>query len=764
MQGICVMSTSQPFSPAEAPNEAAAPVRGAEARSSTLESWKNAAGYAATLLVVLTAMTATLRLWRADLREPFVYGGDNLLSQMFIQNVLETGWVYDGARIGAPDGQDMRDFPLPDVLHLGIIKLMGYVSHDSALLLNLYYLLCFPLTALSAYFVLRRFRLGRTAALTVAVLYTCLPYHQARMTGHLFLAAYYLLPLMIWLLVRVYLGRYPLIRADSADGKPRWRFLSADAAGAALICVLTGLAGVYYAFFSCFFLLAVGVKAAFRERRWTPVIVATLFILLISGAVGAALVPSLIYQAHHGRNAGVAARLPAEADSYALTINEMLVPVAGHPIRAFRWMRERFLAWPRVPTGEGWSAPLGLAGSLGFLYLLGRFLWRRRDKIERTADALAYLNIIAVLLGAVGGIGSCFNLCVTPMIRCYDRISIFIGFFALAGLFLLLQRLAGRYDKNIAARLLHNVGLLVLLVLGILDQTSTQFTPAYAEAKREYQSDRDFGRRMEAAVPAGSMIYQMPYFAFPESGVLNSLTDYELVRPYLHTRTLRFSYGAMRNRGASNWLAAIAGKPIPQALEALAMAGFRGVYLDRAGFADSGASTEAELARLLGAGPLVSQSGRQVFFDMTSYVSALRAHFSDAEWDARSDAASHPLEMDWVGAYEEEKAPNKGTWRWCSAKTQLNLRNLLNRPRRVTLRLTYVGWRDKPARLTLDGDLCRRELPLTGARQPLELELVVPPGDHFIAFDSDGPRIPTHNDPRMLIFQIYDFEYRIEGE
>ena len=758
------MSTSQPLSPAEAPNEAAAPVRGSEAQGSTIETWKNAAGYAATLLVVLIAMTATLRLWHADLRVPLVYRGDNLMNQMFIQNILETGWVYDGARIGAPDNLNMRDYPLPDVLHLGIIKLMGYASHDSGLLLNLYYLLCFPLTALSAYFVLRRFRLGRTAALTVAVLYNCLPYHQARMQGHLFLSAYYLLPLMIWLLVRVYLGRYPLIRADSADGKPRWRLLSADAAGAALICVLTGLAGVYYAFFSCFFLLAVGIKSAFRERRWTPMIVSTVLILLISGAVGAALVPSLVYQARHGRNAGVAARLPAEADSYALTINEMLLPVAGHPIGAFQRLRQQFLASPRNPTGEVWSVPLGLVGSLGFLYLLGRFLWRRRDRIERTSDALAYLNIVAILLGAIGGIGSCFNLYVTPMIRCYDRISIFIAFFALAGLFLLLQRLASRYDKNIWARILCSAGMLVLLVLGILDQTSPQFTPAYAEAKREYQSDQDFGRRMEAAVPTGSMIYQMPYFAFPESVQLNALADYELVRPYFHTRSLRFSYGAMRNRGASNWLAAVAEKPIPETLEALALAGFRGVYLDRAGYADSGASTEAELARLLGAAPLVSLTKRQIFFDMTSYVSALRAHFDDAEWDAKSEAASHPLVMDWAGAYDEEKAPNEGTWRWCGAKAQLNLRNLLNHPRRVILKMEYVGWRNKPARLTVDGDLCRRELALTAARQSLELELVVPPGDHFIAFTCDGPCTSTQNDARTLVFRICNFEYRIEGE
>src|SRR5205823_1880047 len=138
-------------------------------------------------------------------------------------------------------------------LHIGLIKLLGCASRDSAVVLNLYYLLPFPLTALSAYFVLRRLKFGRLAALAPAVLFACAPYHFMRIMGHVFLSAYFLLPLMIWVVLRVYLGRNPFLRADA--GPPRWRFLSWEAAGTALLCVLTGLAGVYYAFFSCFLLL-----------------------------------------------------------------------------------------------------------------------------------------------------------------------------------------------------------------------------------------------------------------------------------------------------------------------------------------------------------------------------------------------------------------------------------------------------------------------------------------------------------------------------
>ncbi len=579
------MSTSTQPQPADPPDAAAAPA-GAR-RFGVWEAWKNTAGYVAAAVGAIAVMAATLHLGHARLNVPLYDAGDNLMAQMFVQNVLDSGWVLDGPRLGAPGALDLRDYPIPDVLHVALIKLLGLTSRNSAVVLNLYYLLAFPLIALSAYFVLRRLRLGRLAALAPAVLYACMPYHFFRLSGHIFLTAYYLLPLMIWLAVRVYLGRNPFLRPWS------WQ-----AAGAALLCVLVGLGGVYYAFFSCFFLLTAGLKAAFRERRWLSLAAALPPILLVAGSLGAALAPSLLEMARHGKNPETADRVPAEADIYALRVSEMLLPVQGHRLGFLARLHDRFLAPPRQPTGGAALVALGTLGSVGFFYLIGRFLWRR-GKVERADDALAFLNVSAVLLGTVGGFGSLFAFYVTPMIRCYDRLSIFIAFFALAGLFLLVQRTLGRFIKGRRTAAAYGAGLFGLLVLGACDQTSACFVPPYAATRDRVASDADFGRRIEAVLPAGSMVYQMPYVPFPEHGLVQGLADYDLLRSCFHTRTLRWSYGAMKGREVSRWQADLASRPLPDALERLALAGFRGVYLDRAGFADFGAATEAELSRLL---------------------------------------------------------------------------------------------------------------------------------------------------------------------
>src|SRR5262249_55490362 len=121
------------------------------------------------------------------------------------------------------------------------------------------------------------------------------------------------------------------------------------------------------------------------------------------------------------------------------------------------------------------------------------------------------------------------------------------------------------------------------------------------------------------------------------------LGDYELFRGYLHSHHLHWSYGAMRGREVDRWQAAVVQKPLPEQVEMLVLAGFRGIYLDRNGFADAGAALEAGLTSLLGSKPLVSENPRMVFFDLTAFRETLRGRYTPGEWEARKRAALYPL-------------------------------------------------------------------------------------------------------------------------
>ena len=56
---------------------------------------------------------------------------------------------------------------------------------------------------------------------------------------------------------------------------------------------------------------------------------------------------------------------------------------------------------------------------------------------------------------------------------------------------------------------------------------------------------------------------------------------------FLHTRSVRWSYGAMKGRPA-DWAAELVGVPVADLVSRLAAAGFDGVYVDRFGYADDG--------------------------------------------------------------------------------------------------------------------------------------------------------------------------------
>jgi phosphoglycerol transferase len=152
-------------------------------------------------------LVCTLKLWQADLRVPLVYYGEAKYNALLIKTVMDHGWHLRNPSMGMPDGLDLRDVPMSDNnLHLAAIKLLGLFSTRYGRVLNLFFLLTFPLVTASALYVLRHFGASRLSAVFVALLYTFLPYHFVRGEHHLFLAAYFTVPLAVMMALWVAAG------------------------------------------------------------------------------------------------------------------------------------------------------------------------------------------------------------------------------------------------------------------------------------------------------------------------------------------------------------------------------------------------------------------------------------------------------------------------------------------------------------------------------------------------------------------------------
>jgi phosphoglycerol transferase len=699
-----------------------------------------------------------LKLPRGDLRIPLHYNGDALLHATFIKGVIENGWYWQNNLIGAPGGLKMYDFPAVDNLPMVIIRVICFFTSDASKVLNLFYLLTFPLITLSSLYVFRQFGISYSISLFSSLLYAFMPYHLMRGESHLFLSAYYLVPLIIMALLWILTGKF-FARADNQTGS-RFNPRSSRFILCVVICVLVGSSGVYYSFFSCFLIMVAGASASLNLKSLRPLVPAVVLVAVIAATVVVNLSPSLLYIYKHG-DVGVTLRDPSGAEIYGLKITQLILPITGHRV-AFLNRRKQFYNNSPLFT-ENDAAALGLVGTLGFLALIARLFYRKRqseetDPVSRSAllDHLSILNIAAVLLGTIGGLGSFVAYFIFSGIRSYNRISIFIAFFALFAVSLALEAIFSKARTTTATKIVFYSALPLLLILGVLDQTGKHFVPQYEGIKTSFLSDERFVKTIESRVPADGMVFQLPYIPFPEHPRVNRMVDYDHFRAYLHSKHVRWSYGAMKNREGDLWQKQIAALPIDQFVKSLGFAGFSGIYLDRYGYADNTVMKEQELSTALGILPFISDDGRLAFFDMTNFNQTLREQYSQ-NWAEKQDLALHPLLLDWRGGFSGLEVTSGKDWRWCSSNGELILNNTAEHPRTIKLEMLFATGQPHDDNLILSGSLISERLKINANPRSYTKTLTVPPGNQVIKFACDASRVDAPLDLRVLVFKIENF-------
>jgi len=574
------------------------------------------AEYGCAAALSLLILVWVMRLWEADLTIPFRYSDDALLAQMMIRTGIDNPWYWHNHCLGMPGSLEFEDYPAEvsaSFLFL-FIKLLALALPDSAVVMNVFYLAGFPLVALAALFVLRSLRLSYAPALVMALLYAFLPYHLYRGEPHLFLAAYFTVPFMVLLVLWSWQDAPLFLCWDTARCRLKVSLRCSRPIASLALCIIIGCCQIYYAFFTCFFLLLTGFSSSLYKKRLYP-LCRNLGLAATIGLVTATnLAPSLCYQWKHGRNEALK-RSPGEAEMFGMKIVQLLLPVEGHRLHFLRRYQHRYnLVAPLV--NENNCSALGLVGAAGFLLLVARLFYRRPGPWRpNLMDMLSTLVLGAILLASIGGFGSLIAFTASSQIRAYNRISIFIGFFALLALGLLLDKLRRRYATSGRRQWAFLAFLAGLLTLGVLDQTSSWLIPPYAAVKKQYQADAEFIAAIEESVPAHAMIFQLPYLTFPNPAP-TALQGFDHLRGYLHSKALRWSYAAMIDRETDLWQRRVLANPPEVLVKRLAEAGFSGVYINRDGYADRICPLEAVLARMTNAKPIESADRQLAFYSL----------------------------------------------------------------------------------------------------------------------------------------------------
>ncbi len=589
--------------------------------------------YAGIALSCLVLLALVMKLWRADLAVPFSYRGDGIMCAEWVKSVVDNGWYIRNDHVGMPGGKHLGDFPMSDNLHYLLIKLLSLFTNDWAVVINVFFLLMFPLIAMSAYCVLRRFRISAPGAYAGAVLFAFLHYHFVRGMDHIFLSAYYLVPPAVLVAVWLASGELTAVAAAPAGegaGTPKKKMLAAG-----IICFLVSGAGIYYAFFTCFFVMLAGALRSVRERGLRPAIAAAALtaVVAVGGIIN--LSPHIAYRLAHGKNPVATARVYHEVELYALKVTSLLMPASDHRIPVLAALKDQYVresSFVHRFTGEAESASLGVIAGAGFLFLVIFLLINRgRDDFADPEQGyrysllriLAIFNAAALLLAGVGGFNSFVAILLRYMIRVYARISIFIAFFSIAAVLLVAEHAFARYtacrrDRGTAAVIASGVLALLLVAVGLFDQTARSSMPKYEAINKSFHDDRSFVAAIEKIMPEKAMIFQLPYIAYPESPHPGRMVVYDHFRGYLHSRDLRWSYGAMKGRETDAWQKSVASLPAPGLLRRLKASGFSGVFINRRGYQDNGAGIIGEIGRLTGSRAVESANGELVFFDIRS--------------------------------------------------------------------------------------------------------------------------------------------------
>ena len=478
------------------------------------------------------------------------------------------------------------------MFNIFIAKLLSYYNPNIIVISNLFLILSFFTSMFSALFVFRYYDIKYPLALFGALLFSLTHYHFARIShGHYLLASYFSIPIWSLVAINIMIDK-PLILTSNRLIDNLCKFLG---------IVILGATGIYYAFFGCFFIVLACCTKVSSCNSGKKLIRGAKVIIPVLIVVALQLLPSLFYHHLHGQSLSPYVRIPYESLLYGLRLTTLFIPPSMyHSKRAL---------------GEDWSSFMGLVSICGFIYLLGCNFTRRAISDDKVISSLTTLNLGAILLGCVGGFGYMFANIISPQIRCYSRISIFIVFFALFALLKLIQNISTK-NSNSPYVIYLAIALGVALSIPFKDSFTFQATETVITSAK---NDSNFVHQLEYELPIDSAVFQLPYNDFPEGSNIYTMPCYENPILSFYSNKLFWSFAAPKGRPVAISYENTATVSVNELVQTLTGYGFKGVIINTHGYEDGGYMLIQKLNKLLHKEPLISSDKHYVFFSLVNY-------------------------------------------------------------------------------------------------------------------------------------------------
>jgi hypothetical protein len=503
-------------------------------------------------------------------------------------------WRYDVPRLNAPFGANWNENPLAEsliyLLYGGLLRNLPPGAAQHAMIA-----LALVTAVLGGYGAARWMGSSRVPAATAGLLFGFSHYVVFRASGHLNLAFVGHVPLMLAWVHRLFLNE-PVSRQA--------------ALGACGLAVISAVMNPYYGFLFAFLMGCSGLILLVRRAWWRAAGAAGL-----AGLWAVTLALNLAgywrYQREHGPNPYALDRALPDLERWGLRLGDLFWPLA-HPIEAWSRAAAQGYFGGGIMADEHAAAFLGVAGLAAVGWLLGHALLRLAQGRIGEVSSEAWCALFALAYGVQGGLNQALGSFGFVYLRATNRYSVVV---LAAGLLFAARWLTARTGPLRA-------GLIGAALLGIhaaeLRVSERRMAGETKEANRTMLArDRDFGARLEAALPHAAMVFQLPVWDYPEAGYRHHFRDYDHFRPYIWTKHLRFSHGACKGRVREAWQRTVEALPPADLMRRLETYGFAAVYINRDAYPEGTDDLEAALVEAGAVHLAESSDGVMVAYRLT---------------------------------------------------------------------------------------------------------------------------------------------------
>lgn len=325
------------------------------------------------------------------------------------------------------------------------------------------------------------------------------------------------------------------------------------------------------------------------------------------------LIPFLIYKSNHIFTSSIK-RVFFEAEIVGLKIAHLIL----NPKYFLDYYSKAML------VNENRTSYLGIIGVIGFCLLIIYIFVKNYHKplvdiYKNRISLLSELNLFAILLATIGGFASLFNYFISPMIRSYNRISVFIAFICILSFCIFIENIVKK--RNIIFYLIFSM----ILLITLYDQT--QDTEFYDKNEMKmYINDKKYIENIENIMPENSSIYQLPTISYNdmEPPVKSKYGEYKHYRHfigYIFSKKLKWSYGADHGRIENEWYDKVNEMDSLDLLNEIFHSGFAGLYIDIGllGNEELSNKIEEDLKNILKEEPIIHEDGSILFFSLINF-------------------------------------------------------------------------------------------------------------------------------------------------